>query len=148
MDERLRLGSRAVSPLREEVGILGRFPDARFFSTKWPCCVAKDQWPSELGAPIGYATSAYTSTRSYDERVRKSIHTTQNQRLLSLLCKLRTDAGLTQADLAARIHKDQTFVSKYETRERRLDVLELREICTAVGVSLSVRSTVGCFRAE
>lgn len=70
-------------------------------------------------------------------RVRKSIHTPHNRRLLSLLRKVRTDAGLTQADLAARVHKDQTFVSKYETGERRLDLIELREICSALGITLS-----------
>ena len=43
---------------------------------------------------------------------------------------------MTQADLAARIPKDQTFVSKDESGERRLDVLELREICALVGVTL------------
>jgi len=68
--------------------------------------------------------------------VRKSIHTPQHKRLLTLLRQIRTDAGLTQADLAKRIHKDQTFVSKYESGERRLDVLELREICAVVGVAL------------
>lgn len=49
---------------------------------------------------------------------------------------MRVEAGLTQTDLAARIDKDQTFVSKYESGERRLDVLELREICQAIGVGL------------
>ena len=88
-------------------------------------------------ARIEYAKFAYESTCSYNVRVRKSIHTPQNERLLSLLRKLRTEAGLTQVDLAARIKKDQTFVSKYESGERRLDVLELREICIAVGVSLT-----------
>lgn len=70
-------------------------------------------------------------------RVRKSINTPQNKRFLSLLREIRIEAGLTQADLAARIQKDQTFVSKYESGERRLDFLEVREICNAVGVSLT-----------
>ena len=68
--------------------------------------------------------------------MRKSIHTPQHKRLLTLLRQIRSEAGLTQADLASRIHKDQTFVSKYESGERRLDVLELREICSVVGVTL------------
>jgi transcriptional regulator with XRE-family HTH domain len=72
----------------------------------------------------------------YKVQVRKSIHSPQHKRLLTLLRQIRTEAGLTQADLAARIHKDQTFVSKYESGERRLDVLELREICAVVGVTL------------
>lgn len=45
------------------------------------------------------------------------------------------ETGLTQTDLATRIEKDQTFVSKYESGERRLDVLEIREICLALGMT-------------
>jgi hypothetical protein len=40
-------------------------------------------------------------------------------------------------DCFGRIHKDQTFVSKYESGERRLDVLELREIYRVAGLTLS-----------
>lgn len=37
---------------------------------------------------------------------------------------MRLDAGLTQADLAERLDKPQSFVAKVETQERRLDVIE------------------------
>lgn len=57
--------------------------------------------------------------------------------LLSLLRRIRQDAGLRQADLAQRLCQPQSFVSKYESGERRLDVLELREVCKAVGISLA-----------
>jgi transcriptional regulator with XRE-family HTH domain len=56
--------------------------------------------------------------------------------LETLLRELRAEAGLTQTELAARIEKDQTFVSKYESGERRLDILELHEICLALGITL------------
>ncbi|MGT2512285.1 helix-turn-helix domain-containing protein [Cupriavidus basilensis] len=46
-------------------------------------------------------------------------------------------AGITQADLAARLDVTQTFVSKCERGERRLDVKELRSWCMAIGVSNS-----------
>ena len=46
------------------------------------------------------------------------------------------EAGLTQLELASRLGIPQSFVSKYESGERRLDVLELRLVCQAVGVSL------------
>jgi transcriptional regulator with XRE-family HTH domain len=69
--------------------------------------------------------------------VRKSIHTPEHKKLLTLLREIRVEAGLTQADLAKRLRRDQTVVSKYETGERRLDILELRDICEAVGISLS-----------
>jgi transcriptional regulator with XRE-family HTH domain len=68
--------------------------------------------------------------------VKKKAYIEQRNRLIALLREMRVEAGLTQTDLATRIDKDQTFVSKYESGERRLVVLELREICQAVGVSL------------
>jgi transcriptional regulator with XRE-family HTH domain len=53
---------------------------------------------------------------------------------MTLLREMRIEAGLTQTELAARIRRDQTYVSKYEGSERRLDILEVREICQAVGI--------------
>jgi len=60
----------------------------------------------------------------------------QRGRLVILLREMRIEAGLTQVDLAARIEKDQAYVSRYESGQRRLDVLEVREICQVVGVTL------------
>lgn len=59
------------------------------------------------------------------------------KKLLRLLRQVRVEAGLTQAELAERVGRPQSFVSKYETGERRLDVLELREVCRALGVPLA-----------
>ncbi len=61
----------------------------------------------------------------------------ERERLLSLLRQMRVDAGLRQADLARKLQQPQSFVSKYESGERRVDILELRDICCAVGVSLA-----------
>jgi transcriptional regulator with XRE-family HTH domain len=49
---------------------------------------------------------------------------------------MRLEAGLTQTELAMRVEKDQAYVSRYESGQRRLDVLEVREICHAIGVTL------------
>lgn len=68
--------------------------------------------------------------------MKKRIYLAQRGRLVSLLREMRIEAGLTQVDLAARIEKDQTYVSRYESGQRRLDVLEVREICQVVGVTL------------
>jgi len=68
--------------------------------------------------------------------MKKRIYLAQRGRLVSLLRELRIEAGLTQADLAARIEKDQTYISRYESGQRRLDVLEVREICQVVGITL------------
>jgi transcriptional regulator with XRE-family HTH domain len=69
-------------------------------------------------------------------RVRKNVYIDQRNRMINLLREMRAEAGLTQTELAARIEKDQTFVSKYESGERRLDVLEVREICQVIGTTL------------
>ncbi len=57
--------------------------------------------------------------------------------LLEILKQSRIDAGLRQVDLADRLGVPQSMVSKYEVGERRLDVLELRDICEALGLSLT-----------
>ena len=63
-------------------------------------------------------------------------HGSAHARLHLLLRKIRVEAGLRQTDLARGLGKPQSFVSKYESGERRLDVLELRRICQVVGISL------------
>jgi transcriptional regulator with XRE-family HTH domain len=57
--------------------------------------------------------------------------------LPAILTSLRTDLGLRQVDLAQKLRRPQSFVSKYESGERRLDLLEINEICIALHVSLS-----------
>ena len=54
----------------------------------------------------------------------------------ALLRQIRLDAKLRQVDLAERLGQPQSFVSKYESGERRLDILELRSLCKAVGITL------------
>ena len=66
--------------------------------------------------------------------VKKNIRLNQRKKLLVLLRGVRVEAGLTQSELASRLGTDQTFVSKYESGERRLDILELREVCRAIGI--------------
>ena len=65
----------------------------------------------------------------------KSIHNKAYQQLLSLLRTKRLDRGITQEELASRLGVGQGIVSKIETHERRLDLIELREICLALGIS-------------
>jgi transcriptional regulator with XRE-family HTH domain len=57
-------------------------------------------------------------------------------RLQQLLREIRVEAGLKQSDVAARIGSDQSFVSRYERGERRLDLVELEAICAACKVKL------------
>lgn len=55
--------------------------------------------------------------------------------LQALLISLRSEAGLRQIDLADRLGKPQSFVSKYENGERRLDLSEVYSICNALDIS-------------
>ena len=64
--------------------------------------------------------------------MRKPIHTAAQDRFLALLKGARKAAGLTQAEVAGRLKKPQSFVAKYEKGERRLDVLEFVAVCRAV----------------
>ena len=66
----------------------------------------------------------------------KTIYGPDQRALQELLREVRLEAGLRQQDLADRIDEPQAFVSRYETGQRRLDVLELRIICRAVGLTL------------
>ena len=60
----------------------------------------------------------------------------EKESLLNLLRQIRKEAGLRQVELAQRLSKPQSFVSKYESGERRLDLLDLQEVCQAVGISM------------
>jgi len=67
----------------------------------------------------------------------KSIYTNEQKKLRRLLRQIRLAASLRQEDLAEKLRKPQSFVSKYEAGDRRLDLLEIRQICFAVGVPLT-----------
>ena len=58
-------------------------------------------------------------------------------RLAALLRQVRLDANLTQLQLAEKIGQIQSYVSKYENGEQRLDLIELEAVCEAVGISLT-----------
>ena len=60
----------------------------------------------------------------------------QREKLQNLLKKIRQEKGILQVDLAEKLGVPQSFVSKYESGDRRLDILELRQVCKAIGISL------------
>ena len=61
---------------------------------------------------------------------------TERHILLGLLKEIRVEAGLRQVDLAEKLDVPQSMISKYEVGERRVDLLELRDICAVLGISL------------
>ena len=68
--------------------------------------------------------------------MKKSLKTSEHLALLKTLYSLRVGAGLRQSDLASLIDEPQSFISKIEQGERRLDIIELRIIVNAIGVTL------------
>ncbi len=68
--------------------------------------------------------------------MQKSIYTDQQQHFLELLRAVRKEAGLTQHQLAERLGTLQSRITDYERGIRRLDLMELRQVCVAVGVPL------------
>ena len=66
----------------------------------------------------------------------KTVFSALQVRLRSLLRDLRNEAGLRQVDLASKLEEPQSFVSKYESGERRLDFVEVVEVCNALNITL------------
>jgi len=59
------------------------------------------------------------------------------RRMLALLRAARRAAGLTQAEVAAAFGKPQSYVSKVESGERRIDPIELRRFATLYGIEVT-----------
>lgn len=64
----------------------------------------------------------------------KSIHQKRYHTMIALLRGKREAIGMTQIQLAEKLNVSQTVVSKIETCERRLDVIELIDVCDAINV--------------
>ena len=52
-----------------------------------------------------------------------------------ILAMARKEKGVTQVEMARRLNKPQSFVSSYESGQRRVDVLELLKIAQALGLN-------------
>lgn len=70
-------------------------------------------------------------------RMKKSIHTRDYEVFRRQLREARERAGITQVELAAKLETTQSFVSKVELGDSRLDVIQLRAILDAIGVRLA-----------
>ncbi len=65
----------------------------------------------------------------------KSIYNEDYRKCLGLLRAKRIECGITQGQLAEKLDVTQGIVSKIETCERRIDIIELRSICKALNIS-------------
>jgi len=68
--------------------------------------------------------------------VKKTINTKEYKALLKTLYDFRISANMKQIDLANILNVPQSFISKIEIGERRLDLVELREITRAMDISM------------
>ena len=68
--------------------------------------------------------------------MQKSQHTGGYKKLTAALRKAREAAALTQAEVAEKLGLYASFVSKVESGERRVDVIELKQFCRVYGVEL------------
>ena len=64
----------------------------------------------------------------------KSAFTRRGKRFRRALADARNAAGLTQVELARKLRRPQSFISKVEAGERRLDVIEFLEVARALSV--------------
>ena len=78
--------------------------------------------------------------------VPKSVNTPEYDRLRDLLIQARARADLSQVQLSRVLNKPQSYVSKYERGERRLDVIEFIEVCHALG--LDPKEAIGQLQGE
>jgi len=69
--------------------------------------------------------------------VTKSVYTQQYRRFRTLLIQARKTAGLTQVALAEQLKRPQSFVSKMERGERRLDVIEFLEVARVLRLDVA-----------
>ena len=67
----------------------------------------------------------------------KTIRSSGHEALCRALIDARIAAGLTQAQLADRLHCHQSLVARIESGERRVDVIELIVLARAIGVPVS-----------
>ena len=68
--------------------------------------------------------------------VKKTLYSDEHKIFLALLRRVRNEAGLTQAAVAKRLTVPQSYVSDYETGSRKLDTLQMRQVCAAMGTTL------------
>jgi len=68
------------------------------------------------------------------EHALRSIRSLAHRALITALRSARKQAGLSQQEVAKRLKRPQSFVSAYESGDRKIDVLEFLRIAKATGV--------------
>lgn len=68
------------------------------------------------------------------DNVTKSVFSERYERFRQLIIQCRKEKGITQVELAKMLSRPQSFVSKYERGERRLDVIEFLDVANALEI--------------
>lgn len=63
----------------------------------------------------------------------RHLRTVRHRRLIEAVATAREAAGISQRALAEKLKRSNSFVSKFEAGERRLEVCEFIELCEAIG---------------
>jgi len=66
----------------------------------------------------------------------KTLYTREHDIFLKLIKSMRAESGLTQAQCSAALGRPQSFMSDVERGVRRLDIIQLRELCHVLDTTL------------
>lgn len=65
--------------------------------------------------------------------MKKSIYSEEHRRIVEKLKQARESAGMTQIEAAERLGRSQSFISKVETGQTRVDLVQLNEFAKLYG---------------
>ena len=107
------------------------------FAFKSHYIISQNRKFPNLGNSIPVLSLRQPLKRLGQVKMKKSRYSKKYTRLLRTLRQVRKSAGLTQAEVGKRFGTHASFVSKCESGERRIDVVELAEFCRLYKVTLS-----------
>ncbi len=67
----------------------------------------------------------------------KSIFSGDHKRVVKAITKARLDSGLTQTELAERLEKTQSYISKIESGQVRVDIVQLKQIARVLKINVN-----------
>jgi len=70
----------------------------------------------------------------------KAIYRREHEIFLEVLKRMRVESGMTQAQCSAALGRPQSFMSDVERGVRRLDIVQLRDLCLVLKTDLSIFS--------